>query len=92
MFTPDGPTAAIKPPGTVTHGAAKVFSGAGSRDPFPGGSIASYRWNWGDGHSTTTTGATASHTYASKGTHTITLTVTDNYGRTGRKTRTITVS
>lgn len=92
VFTPDGPTAAIKPPGTVTHGAAKVFSAAGSRDPFPGGSITTYRWNWGDGHSTTTTGATASHTYASKGTHTITLTVTDNYGRTGRKTRTIAVS
>lgn len=92
VFTPDGPTAAIKPPGTVTHGVSKLFSAANSRDPFPGGSITTYRWSWGDGHSTTTTGATASHTYASKGNHTITLTVTDNYGRTGKETRTITVS
>ena len=89
VFKAMNPTAVITPPGTVTHGVAHSFSGANSRDPFPGGSITSYSWDWGDGH--TSTGATASHTYTAAGSRTITLTVTDNYGRTGHRNLTITV-
>jgi hypothetical protein len=89
VFKAIGPTAVISPPGTVTHGVSHKFSGANSTDPFPGGSITSYAWNWGDGH--TSTGKTPSHTYASAGSRTIKLTVTDNYGRKGSKSLTITV-
>jgi subtilase family serine protease len=96
VFKPMSPKAAIQPPGTVTHGVAHTYSAAGSSSPFPGGSITSYTWNWGDGHTTTTTSATAKHTYAAKGSRTITLTVKDTYtaqnnARTGTKSISITV-
>jgi subtilase family serine protease len=89
VFKAMGPTAVITTSGTVTHGVPHSFSGANSKDPFPGGAITSYKWNWGDGH--TSTGKTVSHTYAAKGSFTITLTVTDNYGRKGARNLTITV-
>ena len=40
------------------------------------------RWYWGDDHVTKTAHASASHTYAHAGTYTVSLAVTDNYGRT----------
>lgn len=89
-FKPMSPAAAIASPSTVRHGVAHTFSAASSTDPFPGGSIVSYSWNWGDGHSST--GTTATHKYATQGTRTITLTVTDNYGRTGTKKLTISIN
>jgi PKD repeat protein len=45
------------------------------------GTVASYAWDLGDGE--LATGATASHTYATEGTYTVTLTVTDDDGATG---------
>ncbi len=61
---------------------------AGSSDP--DGTIASYAWNFGDG--ATATGVTASHAYASAGRKTITLTVTDNRGKTATSTQPIEVT
>lgn len=89
-FKPMSPAAAIARPSAVQHGVAHTFSAAGSTDPFPGGSIVSYAWNWGDGHSST--GASATHSYATQGTRTITLTVTDNYGRTDNTKLTISIN
>ncbi len=53
------------------------------------GSIASYLWNFGD--STTGTGVTNTHTYASGGTYNVSLTVTDNRGGTNTITQPVTV-
>lgn len=64
------------------------FSSAGSGDP--DGNIVSYEWDFGD--QTTGSGATAQHSYASPGTYTARLTVTDNDGATATATRTVTAT
>jgi len=55
------------------------------------GGIRSYSYNWGDGTAFGTT-ANTSHVYAAAGTHTISLTVTDNWGRAATVTREVTVA
>ncbi|MFG3133198.1 ThuA domain-containing protein [Streptomyces tendae] len=62
------------------------FSSAGSHDP-EGGTI-TYRWEFGDG--TTSTQANPTHTYTGKGQFTAQLTVTDTGGRTGTANVTVT--
>ncbi|WP_457205393.1 PKD domain-containing protein [Nocardioides sp. P5_C9_2] len=52
---------------------------SGSTDTAPG-TVASYAWDFGDG--TTGTGVSTTHTYATGGSKTITLRVTDNQGLT----------
>jgi len=64
------------------------FNASGSSDP--DGSIASYKWAFGD--STTGTGVITSHIYNSTGTYTARLTVTDNKGATGSATHIIEVA
>jgi PKD repeat protein len=64
---------------STTSGEAPLsvdFTDAGSTDT--DGSIAAYRWDFGDGSSAFT--ADASHTYSAPGTFGATLTVTDNSG------------
>ncbi len=83
------PTAVLS--ATPTSGTAPLtvnFNAAGSTDS--DGTIASYAWNFGDGGSQTG-GATAQRTYSTAGTHTASLTVTDNAGLTDTKSVTISV-
>lgn len=69
----------------VTVGTAPVpviFSSAGSADP--DGSIASYRWDFGDGTSAAV--ASPSKTYMAPGNYTARLTVTDDRGASSAST------
>jgi PKD repeat protein len=56
----------------------------------PDGSIASRSWAFGDGDSSTS--ANPTHTYASAGTYSVRLIVTDDGGASDTRTRTVTVS
>ena len=53
------------------------------------GSITSYAWDFGDGETSTTSDASASHAYNPAGPYVVTLTVTDNDGAAGSTTRTV---
>ena len=64
------------------------FDGSASSDP--DGTIGAYTWDFGDGSSGT--GPTADHTYASAGSFTATLTVTDDAGAKGSSSTQIRVS
>src|SRR2546422_135578 len=56
----------------------------------PDGSISAYSWTFGDGG--TSTAQNPSHTYATGGTYTAALTVTDNLGATNSTSKSITVT
>jgi PKD repeat protein len=78
------PTAAFT---AATGGRTGTFDAAASTDE--DGTVASYRWTFGDG--ATGTGVTASHDYAVDGTYTVTLTVTDDDGATTTTEQTVTI-
>lgn len=82
------PTPAIADPGQVAPGQAVLLSGGGSLSG--SGGIASYSWNFGDGHEAT--GETASHTFATPGVFTVTLTLEDDGGFSYSTTRPVTVA
>lgn len=73
---------------TVLVNEVVSFDGSGSSDP--DGSITSYSWNFGDGGSDL--GVTTTHSYATAGTYTVTLAVTDNEGASSQDTAIITVN
>ena len=83
------PVAAFTGPPTTQQGVSASFDGSTSSDS--DGTIASYDWNWGDG-TPDDSGVAASHTFASAGSYTVTLTVTDSSDATSIATRLITVT
>jgi DNA-binding beta-propeller fold protein YncE len=77
-ITPDqGPSAAFLL-SAAAPGSATQFDGKQSSDP--GGTVASFAWNFGDGTTASGASPSASHVYAKAGVYTATLTVTDNEG------------
>lgn len=71
-----------------TAGSPVSFDGSASSDP--DGSIASYRWSFGDG--SVSSEAKPSHTYATAGEYPVTLVVTDEGHEVDSVTHTITVA
>jgi PKD repeat protein len=80
-------TAAVGPKADFTYEDTIQFSGTAT-DP-DGDDIASWRWNFGDGNRSSAQNPT--HRYPNGGTFNVTLTVTDEHGVTGSKTKTIEV-
>ncbi|MEV4416634.1 PKD domain-containing protein [Catellatospora sp. NPDC049609] len=66
------------------------ISGVGSADPNVGDTF-TYRWDFGDGTAQSTS-SSMSHTFPAAGTYTVTLTVTDGWGKAASATRQITVA
>jgi PKD repeat protein len=87
-----GPGASNQPPVAsfvyTCNGLTCDFNASSSSDP--DGSISGYAWSFGDGSSGS--GQTVSRTYATDGTYTVTLTVTDNNGATASTSQPVTVS
>ena len=83
------PTANANGPYSAAVNVGVAFSSNGSTDS--DGSIASYRWNFGDG-SEASTSANPNHTYTIAGIFTATLTVTDNDGATASSSAVVTVT
>lgn len=73
---------------STQSGRSTAVDGSGSSDP--DGTITGYSWSFGDGG--TATGANASHTYATAGTYTVALKVTDNGGATSTVSHSVTVT
>jgi PKD repeat protein len=66
------------------------FDASGSIDPNPGGQITGYRWDFGDG-ATSTAGPVVSHRYTVSGAFVVRLTVTDIEGDSATVTHPMTV-
>ena len=77
VAAPADPIADPNGPYNGFEGVALTLDGGGSFDP-DGGNITAYDWDFGDGN--TGTGVAPSHTYATAGTYTVTLTVVDDEG------------
>ncbi len=82
------PTSVISTPSCT--GLTCNFSSATSADPNVGDTITRI-WRWGDGTANSTT-ASGPHTFPTAGTYTVTLTVTDGWGKATTTTRSVTVT
>src|SRR5439155_11953338 len=85
------PTANANGPYSGTAGTAISFKGTAT-DPSSADTAAGFTYAWNFGDSSTGSGATPNHTYATAGTYTVTLTATDKDGGASSVTTTATVS
>ena len=89
--TVTAPTGNTPPTASLTASCTELdctVDGSASSDP--DGAVVGYAWDFGDG--STGSGATASHAFATAGTYTIGLTVTDDGGATATTTDSVTVT
>ena len=77
LLPDQGPIAAFSAM-VASAGAASAFDGSASSDA--DGSVARYDWSFGDGTSAADAGPRHTHVYASAGSYTVGLTVTDDAG------------
>ena len=82
------PTPVLNPPSCAPL--VCNFSAVGSADPNTGDTVG-YRWDFGDLTAASTSSA-PTHTFPAAGTYTVTLTVTDGWGRSAGTTRSVTVT
>jgi PKD repeat protein len=88
--SPGGLTAAFTfSPTDPTPGAVVNFNAATSTSADP---IVSYKWDFGDGGTASSTQPTRSHTFTTAGTFVVTLTIQDSKGRTATKTTEVAVA
>jgi len=84
-------TATNQPPvAAFTSSCSALTCAFTSSSSDPDGTISAYSWTFGDGG--TSTAQNPSRTYATAGTFTVTLTVTDNQGATNAVSHTVTVT
>jgi uncharacterized delta-60 repeat protein len=88
FFHDVAPSPAFTPQANAIAGTPTAFDGSASSDP--DGSIAGYRWEFGDGSSAT--GAKVSHVYQAAGDYSVRLTVTDDKGLPASLSQKITVA
>ena len=94
----DALASGLDPPPGQDHSPAAAFSSActdlacalTNTSTDPDGTIASSAWIFGDGR--TSTAASPEHTYATAGTYTVALTVTDDQGTTNTTSQQVTVT
>jgi PKD repeat protein len=77
-MTPDQAPVAKLQVTPARAGSATSFDASASTVAF--GSIATYAWDFGDGHTSRTTTPTATHAYATAGTYTVVVTETSSGG------------
>jgi PKD repeat protein len=87
-----GPTASFLTSPSAPHAGDSVNFNASASVPTAGRTIRTYAWDFGDGTLKTTSGPTTTHDFVAPGAYTVTLVVTDDAGRTGVATSTVTVS
>ncbi len=80
LFKPLTPSVHVVWPARAHRGATTRFT-VHATDPFPGGRIVRYTWNWGDGHVSHTRSGTATHRFRVDGRLPVTVKAVDNYGQ-----------
>ena len=88
LLVNSAPTAAFDFTISATDNLTTTFDGQSSSDP--DGQIALFSWQFGDNQ--VATGSQVQHTYASAGTFTVTLTVTDSLGTTATTSQSVHVT